>query len=341
MQYSTSSIDREGVQLSGESRESGPDGPWPVDAFRVHPLRHRVLRPSQPPEEAVYDADGDPRTLHLAVFGADGGVVAAGSLFPDDGWRIRGMATLPEHRGRGLGTRVLAGLLEGAADRGGGRVWCNARVTASGLYRRAGFEPEGDVFDLPPLGQHQVWSLRVPDRRPLRGFDPDDARTLLARTPLALDAWLRGLPSRCVTTPEAPGLWSVRDVVGHLAHGDLDDWIVRAEHIVGPDRERPFRPFERLAMVRRFHALSFDALLDTFARARSDALQRLARIDLSDETLALEGRHPVFGVVTLRQLLSAWVCHDLSHMAQIGRIAAKTFSPDVGPWSRFIRQVRD
>ena len=45
-----------------------------------------------------------------------------------------------------------------------------------------------------------------------------------------------------------------------------------------------------------------------------------------------EGTHPAFGTVTLSQLLSAWVVHDLGHIAQLGRVMAKQYSPAVGPW---------
>ena len=47
-----------------------------------------------------------------------------------DGWRIRGMATRPDLRGRGLGGLVLDALVDHIAGHGGGLLWCNARVTA-------------------------------------------------------------------------------------------------------------------------------------------------------------------------------------------------------------------
>ena len=33
-------------------------------------------------------------------------------------------------------------------------VWCNARVAAVNLYRRAGFTPVGPEFDIPLIGPH-------------------------------------------------------------------------------------------------------------------------------------------------------------------------------------------
>jgi hypothetical protein len=52
--------------------------------------------------------------------------------------------------------------------------------------------------------------------------------------------------------------------------------------------------------------------------------------------LDLEGQHPEFGTVTLRQLLATWVCHDYSHIAQIARVLAKRHRETVGPWARYL-----
>ena len=64
----------------------------------------------------MYAQEGDPDTAHYAALGADGAVLAVGSVMgeghphePRDGdWRVRGMATEPELRGHGLGKLVLA-----------------------------------------------------------------------------------------------------------------------------------------------------------------------------------------------------------------------------------------
>src|SRR5919107_1302031 len=57
---------------------------------------------------------------------------------------------------------------------------------------------------------------------------------------------------------------------------------------------------------------------------------------LSDAQLALEGEHPAFGTVTLRQLLATWVAHDLGHMAQTSRVMAKQYREAVGPWRAYL-----
>jgi hypothetical protein len=57
---------------------------------------------------------------------------------------------------------------------------------------------------------------------------------------------------------------------------------------------------------------------------------------LTDAQLALEGEHPALGTVTLRQLLSTWVAHDLGHLAQTSRVMAKRYREAVGPWRAYL-----
>jgi hypothetical protein len=43
-----------------------------------------------------------------------------------------------------------------------------------------------------------------------------------------------------------------------------------------------------------------------------------------------KGVHPALGEVTLYQLLSAWVIHDLNQINQITRVMAKQYKEEVG-----------
>ncbi len=141
-----------------------------VPASDTHALRGGVLRPGQAPEELAYPGDDHPDALHAAVRDpADGTIVGVATVAPEGhpadprpgDWRLRGMATAPEARGRGLGAALLAACLDHARAHGGARVWCNARVTAEGFYLRAGFVPEGGRFELPGIGEHVVMTVSL------------------------------------------------------------------------------------------------------------------------------------------------------------------------------------
>jgi predicted GNAT family N-acyltransferase len=56
------------------------------------------------------------------------------------------MAVRKPWRGRGVGARLLAALIEAARGRGQGEVVLSAQLSARGFYARYGFEAEGDTF---------------------------------------------------------------------------------------------------------------------------------------------------------------------------------------------------
>ncbi|MGH7625758.1 MAG: DinB family protein [Gemmatimonadaceae bacterium] len=81
---------------------------------------------------------------------------------------------------------------------------------------------------------------------------------------------------------------------------------------------------------------SLSGLLDEFGRLRAENLATLAAWRLTDAKLALDGEHPEFGTVTLRQLLATWVVHDLGHIAQTARVMAKQYRDAIGPWRAYL-----
>lgn len=159
---------------------------------------------------------------------------------------------------------------------------------------------------------------------------------VLERTPRALRELLGGLPENWTTPNEGPETWSAFDVVGHLIHGEKTDWIPRARLILDSGRQIPFTPFDRFAQFRASEGKTLAALLDEFAVARAKSLTTLRSWNLTESQLSLEGEHPEFGAVTLRQLLATWVAHDLGHLVQIGRVMAKQYRDAIGPWATYL-----
>lgn len=74
--------------------------------------------------------------------------------------------------------------------------------------------------------------------------------------------------------------------------------------------------------------------------AREANLGELDRIDLDEAALATTGLHHVLGDVRLSHLLSAWVVHDLNHLAQMTRALASRYREAVGPWVEFLPILR-
>jgi uncharacterized damage-inducible protein DinB len=167
-------------------------------------------------------------------------------------------------------------------------------------------------------------------------FNLTDGIAVLERTPPTLRAMLAGLPATWTDATEGPETWSPYAIAGHLIHGERTDWIPRAELILAQGPQRRFEPFDRFAQFRESDGKSLDSLLDEFARLRTENLATLANWRLTDAQFALQGEHPAFGTVTLRQLLATWVAHDLGHIAQVARVMAKQYRGAVGPWREYL-----
>ena len=172
-------------------------------------------------------------------------------------------------------------------------------------------------------------------------FDLDEAMAALSRTPAALKAMLNGLPRNWVENNEGPETWSPYDVVGHLIHGERVDWITRAKIILDHGAARPFDPFDRFAQFEESKGKTLGELLDEFSELRERNLTILREMKISPDDFEKTGQHPALGRVTLKELLSTWVTHDLDHIAQIARTMAKQYAAEVGPWKAYISILHD
>ena len=167
----------------------------------------------------------------------------------------------------------------------------------------------------------------------------DDAVAILSRTPATFNALLRDLPDGWLNVNEGDNTWSPFDVVGHLIHGERTDWMERAGIILEHGESTPFKKFDRLAQFRDSQGRTLGSLLDEFAELRAKNLRDLQDLQLTDADLDRKGTHPELGTVTLRQLLSTWVAHDLDHIVQIARVLARQYSEEVGPWRAYLRII--
>jgi len=175
--------------------------------------------------------------------------------------------------------------------------------------------------------------------RTRRSLVLEEAAAVLARTPGALDALLRGLPEDWIGANEGGETWSPFDVIGHLIHGEKTDWMPRVRIILEHGESRPFDKFDRFAQLAASEGRSLGSLLEEFAALRDENVRQLLRLRPSEADLGRRGRHPELGGVTLRQLLATWVAHDLDHVVQISRVLARQYSDEVGPWRAYLRVI--
>ncbi len=116
--------------------------------------------------------------------------------------------------------------------------------------------------------------------------------------------------------------------------------MVRIEIILTEVVNKEFKPFDRFAQFDESKGKTLEQLLNEFKRDRELNIKRLAGFNLKDSDYNKTGIHPKFGPVTLSQLISAWVVHDLDHIAQISRVMAKQFKEQAGPWIEYLKILR-
>ena len=164
----------------------------------------------------------------------------------------------------------------------------------------------------------------------------DDTIALLSRTPGALGALLRDLPESWTMRNEGEKTWSAHDIVGHLIHCEIDDWMPRARRILADGETKAFDPFDRSGHLKLVAGRTLSQLLDEFERRRRANLDELRSWNLSAADLEKRGRHPALGPVTLSEVLAAWAAHDLNHLHQMARIMAHQYREEAGPFRAYL-----
>lgn len=170
-------------------------------------------------------------------------------------------------------------------------------------------------------------------------FNLNKTLEVLEKTPNVLHELLSGLSDDWVMNNEGDDTWSPYDIIGHLNHGERTDWMERLEIILHKD-DKKFIPYDRFAQLKESKGKSLQQLLSEFRELRKNNLQKLKSLHLNEEDLNKTGIHPEFGEVTLRQLLSTWTIHDLTHIAQITRVMAMQYKEAIGPWIKYFRVMQ-
>jgi uncharacterized damage-inducible protein DinB len=144
-----------------------------------------------------------------------------------------------------------------------------------------------------------------------------DAAEVLRSTPEQLHQLLTPLSVAAIETAPAPGKWSVREQMCHLADCEVA-WAWRLRHTFGEDNPL-HASFEQDAWARAYNGkgYTFTAAWDTWRALRG---WNLALIDvLSPEDRKRLATHPSAGPVTLWDLVEIAAGHDLHHLATFDR----------------------
>ena len=148
----------------------------------------------------------------------------------------------------------------------------------------------------------------------------NDPVTILRQTPAALESFLDTVPARAVASPEAPGKWSIVEVVQHLADSELVGGF-RLRMIMAHDRPRLMGYDQDLWASRlRYRDVDVRDAFEQFTALRR-ANMRIWQ-DLGPTDLARVGIHGERGEESLEHMRRLYAGHDLLHVQQLERIRA-------------------
>jgi DinB superfamily len=145
-----------------------------------------------------------------------------------------------------------------------------------------------------------------------------DPVAVLTETPSALQRFLAAIPGHDLTRPEAPGKWSIRDVVQHLADSELVGGF-RLRMVLAHDRP-PLTGYDQdlWATRLRYSDVEVRDALEQFTGLRVANVRIWRRLTPGD--LARVGIHGERGEESLEHLRRLYAGHDLLHLQQVERI---------------------
>lgn len=178
--------------------------------------------------------------------------------------------------------------------------------------------------------------IKDAERGSQMNFTINEAVEILERTPKILDSFLSGLSSEWLHCNEGEGTWNAAEVLDHLIEGEKNNWIPRLNFILKEGPTKPFPPFDRYSHLSGLEEKPIQEKLLEFRNMRKKNIAKLKSLIDPELHLELTGSHPALGIVRIRELISTWAVHDLTHISQIARVMANRYRSDVGPWKEYI-----
>ncbi|MEJ2487051.1 MAG: DinB family protein [Anaerolineales bacterium] len=152
----------------------------------------------------------------------------------------------------------------------------------------------------------------------LNALEPVSAMERLRQTPIEVEKLLDGLTDAEMNLPPEDGGWAIRNTLSHLrdAQGLLSfrlDLFLTQEHPVLESKA-----VFSWATSEDDRPPSVREIFETYNASRQKTLQKLEALPLADWWKT--GEHEEFGTMTLRQQVSYFASHELTHLPQIDKL---------------------
>ncbi|MEM7227575.1 MAG: DinB family protein [Planctomycetota bacterium] len=162
---------------------------------------------------------------------------------------------------------------------------------------------------------------------------------ILRATPGVIRNLLEGLTDDLLRANYGPDTFSPFDVLGHLILGERLDWVPRIRIIMEHGESREFDPFPWDGRDADTAQMTRGDRLDVFEDLRAANLDAVDAMQLTSADLERTGMHPIFGPVTMHQMISTWGVHDVHHTAQICKAVNYQFREAIGPWRPNVNSI--
>jgi hypothetical protein len=113
-----------------------------------------------------------------------------------------------------------------------------------------------------------------------------------------------------------PASWSILEVINHLYDEEREDFRQRLDYLLHRPGE-PWPPIDPQGWVtaRQYNQRDWAASLDNFLDERRQSLEWLR--SLANPNWQKLSDRPPLGFVSARDMLAAWLAHDLLHLRQL------------------------
>jgi uncharacterized damage-inducible protein DinB len=145
-----------------------------------------------------------------------------------------------------------------------------------------------------------------------------DPLQVLRATRSMLHERIDGLTAQQVKQPEAPGKWSMRHVLQHLADSELV-WAYRLRMVLAHDRP-PITGYDQDLWAARlgYDEVEAEEAIHEFGVLRHANLRLLSRA--TDADMKRVGVHAERGEESVEHMIKLYAGHDLLHLQQLARI---------------------
>jgi uncharacterized damage-inducible protein DinB len=144
-----------------------------------------------------------------------------------------------------------------------------------------------------------------------------DPVSVIASTSSELARIVGSLPADRVASAPAPGKWSVRDVLAHLADCEIV-FAYRLRQALAEDHH-VIQPFDQDVWSKVYGSFDAASALAVFSAVRSWNVTLIRQMTPAD--LARPVTHPERGTMTVQTIVETMAGHDVNHLS---RLAARS-----------------